>query len=1519
LHSQIKYNPVRKQGGKPVLMCKNGKNEMNKIVLIRNLVSVMPAFVFLSLMSPMAFAQEYYFPYKVRVESVAGQCYDDCWLIITMLDDQNNEIVVNPSTHSTVGAVSQPLYNIQYHYRNQNGGANTQYDTVGIIQLSAGTYCVGISASILITQGGNPIFIELDTTICNVEINTNYVHLEASILSGIAGNTDGNGREFCGIRNSFECASVGRIQLYLQKGNLPYHVCIYNEAHDTVRTATFSELVQHGEDIGYADYKDYYTFDSLPAGNYSIIVYDSCNYTLWLSTSIQAIEPSTLEMYCYSRNNIVDSNVINFPFIVHWNQNIYNYQHSYLDSLVQYRFINSGEDTTEWKNVPGSALGNTYFYALDTVFGAQNYCDIYYDSVTIQIRDHCLDTLFSKNFNFIPFFNYYLQEETVEETFNEHLTPDTCSIQANSGSITQAYSILWYYNYENYNSYNAHSQFYTGPLTLEIRNTIDNSLIVSSNANSLQELSATVVFYNDTTLPLQVVLYDAKGCVLYEMTHIYTTIVQPIQDLHYLYHTNSDFGSCSSRYLTVGEAEVDVEAFRDSVEVRLIDSPLYNKYNFTGTFSHGEWTYMMNDTANTTTTVEFNTGNGWNVTLRDNQLSPGLYQFVCTTQCGSDTIVIQNEGIYRAEVDFETLPQFDMTQVCDKLLVRPYGAVGKSDKYYISPNIDNDEPSMIHETFGVNYLVVNGMTGGFNPGLDNNGAFVFTVPGQYVIQSSFYSDCVIKYRYDTVVYEPVYIDFDMEYAVMCNNTESIGNVLTHAIQGSTPYTYYLYSAAELEGSLIASNNTGNFYDVPMMEGQMLSVLVVDSCMNSFYVNLVATRLSQSTLLWEVGASNDPVHCEGDSLRLSALPFSENVSYLWSGPNSFSSTSQNNIIYLPYGSESGWYKVTFLNIQCGIFSDSIYVEVHRAPVVTILSDTMICPGQSITLAFAVQGFGMVEYDILYYGALSSGIQHLTTQGGDTSLHDFQIDCDHVFWAQNIMDEQCRYGAGIDSTYVSIFGLENYSDTSNVTVVDDSACYNYEARLIASSNLQLPYYVYWYDSELQGNLLQCDTILEVTDVSAFVIPHLLEETTLYVTVANHNTCAPIWGTIYDVVNMTNGTSLLAGGEGVRFYDSGGENGNYSDNEHLTQTFSCPDRPRLYLYFNELNIAVGDTLFVYAGLTAHPDSMLLAFTGTNFPAQFIVENFAVTFVFSSNWTNQLSGWSIDILTNMSMTAVHANLIPPYLETIFLDVCQTKEPYHYPGFEPMNVSELGTFQVEKSFTSTIGCDSLVMLIVTVHPNYVTEFEDEICEGSAYHLHGFQIYPNETEGQSVIRRTAHYQSMYGCDSVCQLTLEIRDTSIYVQTSVDNFCDEYEMDIQVETSLGNIEWNTGETTHTIHIVEPGYYTVTAKDEHCSNTQRIFVKPCEFAIHLPNTITTSSKDGLNDYFCINEKQRIQISELEVYIYSRWGELVYSSKDLNFMWNGEINGRVFSGNVYVYVIFWTDRQNQEHLKKGSLITL
>lgn len=204
------------------------------------------------------------FPYGVRIETIPGQCYDANIAIITLIDENGNEIAINPQTHDAVDLNRYPLYNIQYHYRNQNTGANTRYDTSNVIQLSASTYCFGVTAYVPASEGDDGTdFIMVDTNICNVEVATNYVHLEASVLSGVAKDSVYNS---CGLRNTFACSEQGRIQLYLKNGNLPYHVCVYDENNDTVRTATYYGPEHDGLDIQRDDYWEYYTFDSLAAG-----------------------------------------------------------------------------------------------------------------------------------------------------------------------------------------------------------------------------------------------------------------------------------------------------------------------------------------------------------------------------------------------------------------------------------------------------------------------------------------------------------------------------------------------------------------------------------------------------------------------------------------------------------------------------------------------------------------------------------------------------------------------------------------------------------------------------------------------------------------------------------------------------------------------------------------------------------------------------------------------------------------------------------------------------------------------------------------------------------------------------------------------------------------------------------------------------------------------------------------------------------------------------------------------------
>ena len=137
-------------------------------------------------------AQELPFPYDVHIETIAGNCYDDSRVIITLWDGFGNEVVIDPSTQSAVNTTDYPLYNVQYYYRNLSAGSNTRYDTLNDIRMSAGTYCIGVAGNVRVTSGGTTDYVEVDTIICNVVVPTNYTHLEASVLIGIADNNNGD-------------------------------------------------------------------------------------------------------------------------------------------------------------------------------------------------------------------------------------------------------------------------------------------------------------------------------------------------------------------------------------------------------------------------------------------------------------------------------------------------------------------------------------------------------------------------------------------------------------------------------------------------------------------------------------------------------------------------------------------------------------------------------------------------------------------------------------------------------------------------------------------------------------------------------------------------------------------------------------------------------------------------------------------------------------------------------------------------------------------------------------------------------------------------------------------------------------------------------------------------------------------------------------------------------------------------------------------------------------------------------
>ena len=269
-------------------------------------------------------------------------------------------------------------------------------------------------------------------------------------------------------------------------------------------------------------------------------------------------------------------------------------------------------------------------------------------------------------------------------------------------------------------------------------------------------------------------------------------------------------------------------------------------------------------------------------------------------------------------------------------------------------------------------------------------------------------------------------------------------------------------------------------------------------------------------------------------------------------------------------------------------------------------------------------------------------------------------------------------------------------------------------------------------------------------------------------------------------------------------------------------------------------------------------------------------------------------------------------------ITICQNELPYTYNDttFLP-GTPQLSTFSFQLSTYE--GCDSIVTLHLTVNPSYDIELNDIVCEGDDYERHGFFVPAVQTLGMTEVEQTLQWHSQDGCDSIVNLHLAVVDTAIAIVSLTSDFCEEYFAELSVETNMMNYLWSTGETSPTIMVTQPGTYTVTATQDHCSVSAWYQIETCELNIYLPNAITPDNADGINDHFCLHERYLPMITDFEIRIYTRWGELIYYSDDKNFKWNGEHNGRINRNIIYTYLINFTDNRGIPYQLTGTITVL
>ncbi|MBO7630430.1 MAG: gliding motility-associated C-terminal domain-containing protein, partial [Bacteroidales bacterium] len=279
-----------------------------------------------------------------------------------------------------------------------------------------------------------------------------------------------------------------------------------------------------------------------------------------------------------------------------------------------------------------------------------------------------------------------------------------------------------------------------------------------------------------------------------------------------------------------------------------------------------------------------------------------------------------------------------------------------------------------------------------------------------------------------------------------------------------------------------------------------------------------------------------------------------------------------------------------------------------------------------------------------------------------------------------------------------------------------------------------------------------------------------------------------------------------------------------------------------------------------------------------------------------------------------------PTFRDTIYDDICQG-QPYQENGF---NISETetvgpGTLISWIHYASVHGCDSTIVLMLDIHLPQETSLDVEICEGDGYFGNGFSIPGSETIGKDTLLRTLNLLTSFDCDSIVQLNATIIDTSLRIVSLTEDFCEAMTAELSAVTQMTDYLWNTGEQMPNITVTLPGNYYVTASQGNCSVTARYVIESCDIQLYLPNAITPSRGDGLNDVFRIPEMTQRMIYDFEISVFNRWGEMVFYSTDKNFSWNGEVKGKIFYNTVYNYIIRYTDANGKPFHVTGSITVL
>jgi gliding motility-associated-like protein len=127
-------------------------------------------------------------------------------------------------------------------------------------------------------------------------------------------------------------------------------------------------------------------------------------------------------------------------------------------------------------------------------------------------------------------------------------------------------------------------------------------------------------------------------------------------------------------------------------------------------------------------------------------------------------------------------------------------------------------------------------------------------------------------------------------------------------------------------------------------------------------------------------------------------------------------------------------------------------------------------------------------------------------------------------------------------------------------------------------------------------------------------------------------------------------------------------------------------------------------------------------------------------------------------------------------------------------------------------------------------------------------------------------------------------------------------------------WSTGDTLRTSTGTAPGLYWVKVFTEYCEAYDTLVITECVQLV-IPNLFSPNG-DGFNETF---HPGGDLIPGYELYIFNRWGNLIFTTNDFYAGWDGTYNNQACAEGVYFYIIYFNSTNvaiSQKEMRKGTV---